>query len=377
MKSADRMKYESIEIPDNDPVHQTGPALVDNHQERNESSGSINFENNQIVLRTFGGNYVQLEKMSRLGCIPETFKAMVDNANDGICVVLENLRHAYVNKQYCEITGYSNNELEKIRMVDLILSEERRAFWKTYQLSFHDESNIENNCIATVIKKDGERCCIECSRSKIVWKGKPAIQVNIRDITANFEKEKILKATNKHLSNQIDNITAELISSSKKLKQKQAELVRHKLELENVNKELLQTNRAMSFLAQNIVKKKKEVEQKIARTVLTKIIPIINDLKKKQALQKYIAEIEVLSVYVKGLAPEADQYNKILANLSATEMRIASLIKNGMSSQSIADTLNISIETVKTHRKKIRKKLQIKNSDTNLTSYFRSVMADS
>ena len=119
------------------------------------------------------------------------------------------------------------------------------------------------------------------------------------------------------------------------------------------------------------------MEQKIARTILTKIIPIINDLKKRKALQKHIADIEVLSVYVKGLAPETEQYNKIFANLSATEMRIASLIKNGMSSQSISDALNISIETVKTHRKKIRRKLEIKNSDANLTSYLRSVMNDS
>lgn len=378
MKTADRIECESTEIPDNDPGHLTGPDLVDNHQQRDESSDGISFADNRIVLRTFGGDDVQLEEMSRWDCyISETFKAMVDNANDGICVVLENMRHAYVNRQYCEITGYSSNELEKIRMVDLVLSEERRDFWKTYQLSFNDETNIENNCIATVIKKDGKRCCIECSRSKIVWKGQPAIQAIMRDITGVLEKEKMFIETKKHLSNQIDDITAELISSSEKLKQKQSELVRHKFELENVNKDLLQTNRAMSFLAQNIVKKKKEVEQKVARTVLTKIIPILNDLKKKEALQKYIAEIEVLCVYVNGLAPEADQYNKILANLSATEMRIATLIKNGMSSQSIADALNISIETVKTHRKKIRRKLEVKNSDTNLTSYLRSAMADS
>lgn len=377
MKTADKMKLERLEKTDEELGYITGSALVDNQPERDRSFGSVNFDDRQIFIKTFSGDYIQIEEMSKWWYIAQTFKAMVDNANDGICIALEDMRHAYVNRKYCEITGYNNSELEEIRMVDLILAEERKAFCKMYQLSFHDETNIQNNCIATIIRKDGERCCIECSRSKLVWKGKPVIYIIIRDVTAILEKEKLFKETNKHLSNQIDNITAELISSSEKLKQKQSELFHHKLELENVNKELLQTNRAMSFLAQNIVKKKREVEQKIAHTVLTKIIPVINDLKKKKALQKYIAEIEVLSIYVKGLAPEADQYNKIVANLSATEMRIASLIKNGMSSQSIADALNISLETVKTHRKKIRRKLEIKNSDTNLTSYLRSVMIDS
>lgn len=377
MKTADEMKCESIEKYDEEPEYICGSALVDNHQERDGSFGSINFNNGQIPFKTFRGDGTQLEGKSSWVYAPDTFKALVDNANDGICIVHENMRHAYVNRKYCEITGYSDSELKKIRMVELISTEERKAFKKMYQLSFHDEANMDKNYIATVIRKDGKRCSIECSRAKLVWKGKPAIEGIIRDITENLEKEKMIKEANKLLNNQIENITEKLISSSENLKQKQSELVCHKLELENVNKELLQTNRAMSILARNIDKKKKEVEQKIAHTVLMKIIPIINDLKKEKALQKYIAELEVLSVYVKGLAPEADQYNKIVINLSATEMRIATLIKNGMSSQSIADAQHISLETVKTHRKKIRKKLKIRNSDTNLTSYLQSAMADS
>jgi ATP/maltotriose-dependent transcriptional regulator MalT len=237
--------------------------------------------------------------------------------------------------------------------------------------------NIERSFIATAVRKDEKKCSIECSRAIAVWKGKPAIQLLVRDVTESLERENKIKEINKLLNDQIENITAELISSSGKLKQKQNELISHKLELEKVNKELLQTNRAMSILARNIDKKKKEVEQKTAHTVLTKIIPIINDLKKQKGMQKYLAEIEVLGAYLKGLAPESDLHNKIVINLSSTEMRIAALIKNGMSSQRIADILHISLETVKTHRKKIRRKLDINNSNTNLTSYLQSVMAES
>lgn len=377
MKAADKTKCESIEETDEEPGSISGSALVDNSQERYGSFGSVNFDDGQIFIKSFSGDYIQLDGKSRWGCISENFKTLVDNANDGICIVLENMHHVYVNRKYCEITGYSDSELEKIRMMELIMTEEREVFRKIYQLSFNNKTKMDKNCVATVIRKDGKRCSIEYSRSKIVWKGKPAIEVIIRDITENLEREKKIIEINKLLSNKIENITTELISSSEKLRQKQSEHLHLKLELENVNKELLQTNRAMSVLARNIVKKKKEVEQKVAYTALTKIIPIIDELKKKKAVEKYIAELELLRVYVKGLAPEADQYNKILVNLSASEMRIATLIKNGMSSQSIADALHISVETVKTHRKKIRKKLEIKNSNTNLTSYLRSIMADS
>jgi PAS domain S-box-containing protein len=287
------------------------------------------------------------------------------------------MRHAYANGKYCEITGYSASELKKIRIARLILTDKRETFKNMYQLFFHNEINIEKSFITTAIRKDEKKFSIECSRAITVWKGKPAIQLLVRDVTENLERENKIKESNKHLSSRIENITAELIASSEILKQKQNELISHKLELEKVNKELMQTNRAMSVLARNIDKKQKEVEQKTAHMVLTKILPIINDLKKEKGIQKYLPEIEVLGSYIKGLAPESDLHNKIVINLSATEMRIAALIKNGMSSQKIADILNISLETVKTHRKKIRRKLDIRNSSANLTSYLQSVMDES
>jgi DNA-binding CsgD family transcriptional regulator len=51
---------------------------------------------------------------------------------------------------------------------------------------------------------------------------------------------------------------------------------------------------------------------------------------------------------------------------------VAVMVKNGLTSQKIADMLYISLDTVKTHRKNIRKKLKIQNSKVNLTSYLRS-----
>jgi len=53
-------------------------------------------------------------------------------------------------------------------------------------------------------------------------------------------------------------------------------------------------------------------------------------------------------------------------------LRIASMIKNGISSEEIARHLYISPSTVKTHRRNIRKKLNIHNSGMNLRAYLES-----
>lgn len=376
MKTADKMKYESRVETDKQSEYFISSTFADSHKKSYNSLCRPNIDEEQSPFSAIDGTYLQLEQKARLTSSLESFKILVDNASVGICIVREDMRHAYANRKYCEITGYSVSELKKVEIARLVSANKREAFKNANQLFLSNEANTEKTFIATAIRKNGEKCSIECSKVITIWKGKPAVHLIVRDITESLDRENKIKATSKLLSDKIENITEKLISSSERLKQKQRELVFHKLELEKVSQELLQTNRAMSILARNIDKKKNEVEQKTAHTVLTKIIPIINDLKKEKGIQKYLAEIEVLNAYIKGLAPESDLHNKIVINLSASEMRIAALIKNGMSSKAIADMQNISLETVKTHRKKIRRKLDIRNSKTNLTSYLRSVMVE-
>jgi DNA-binding NarL/FixJ family response regulator len=60
----------------------------------------------------------------------------------------------------------------------------------------------------------------------------------------------------------------------------------------------------------------------------------------------------------------------IIGPLTPTETKVAVMAQNGMKSFEIANQLHISMETVKTHRKNIRKKLGIQNSDLNLFTYL-------
>jgi DNA-binding CsgD family transcriptional regulator len=53
-------------------------------------------------------------------------------------------------------------------------------------------------------------------------------------------------------------------------------------------------------------------------------------------------------------------------------MRVAVMVKNGLTSQKIADMLNVSLHTVKSHRKNLRKKLNIQKSDISLGAYLKS-----
>jgi DNA-binding NarL/FixJ family response regulator len=153
------------------------------------------------------------------------------------------------------------------------------------------------------------------------------------------------------------------------------ELVKHRSSLEKVNKEIIETNKALSVLARNIDRDKKRLEEKIYKTTRINIIPIIKELQGDKNCRKCMAGLELLKTYLDDLVPSSNNHHHdIIISLTDQEMRVAVMIKKGLTSQKIANILNISLPTVKTHRKNIRKKLKIKNSKINLASYLRSKM---
>ena len=90
-------------------------------------------------------------------------------------------------------------------------------------------------------------------------------------------------------------------------------------------------------------------------TINSKVLPIIEELQEDQAFAKQQAELDVLKAHLNELTPDLKNGTGVIFSLSAAELRVAAMIKNGLTSPEIARTLNLSFDTVKTHRKNIRK----------------------
>jgi DNA-binding CsgD family transcriptional regulator len=69
---------------------------------------------------------------------------------------------------------------------------------------------------------------------------------------------------------------------------------------------------------------------------------------------------------------DIDQFLNNFAKLTPRERDICERIKSGLTSKQIASALNIDVLTVHKHRDAIRRKLQLKHKELNLTSYLRS-----
>ncbi len=154
------------------------------------------------------------------------------------------------------------------------------------------------------------------------------------------------------------------------LKQSRSELLAQQQRLENLNTQLLDTNRALSIFAQNIEREREEIEKRIALKLRNLIIPMVIRLRNDQALQKYEAQLDMITRQIEDLTSGFAMDSRVAMTLSFTEMRIASLVKNGITTEEIARQLHITESTVRTHRKNIRKKLKINNAQFSLRNFL-------
>jgi PAS domain S-box-containing protein len=298
------------------------------------------------------------------------FRAIAENAHDGILIAIQSRDYVYANRRASEITGYSVPELLTMSYKDLLHPAEIKRVGRISKDRL-DGKPVQPSYETLIVKKYKSNIPIEVTSATTFWKGQPAIMVAIRDITLRKRFEEALGKINSELERRVEERTTELMDIAEKLEDKQRELVRHKLDLEKANKELVQTNTALSVLARNIDKKRDEVEKKIAQTISAQIVPLIDEIKNDTLPEKCRVKLDVLAAYLNDLTPEAAKGHGIIISLSAMELRVAMMIKNGFNSEEIARLLHISPHTVKTHRRSIRRKLKIKNSNINLSSYLK------
>ena len=146
-----------------------------------------------------------------------------------------------------------------------------------------------------------------------------------------------------------------------------------KTKLLDANWQLMETNKALSILARNIERTQKDTEVKMENKIRAAVLPIIERLQQsKEVSQTYQRDLKLLKDLVTDLTSNTAVKQEISTTLTPTELRIALLIRNGLTTDEIAKHMYISSETVKSHRKNIRKKLGLNKSNYNLCVYLQA-----
>lgn len=176
------------------------------------------------------------------------------------------------------------------------------------------------------------------------------------DITANKQAEKVLLDVRYRLENQAATTKAEMIV---------------------IKAETAEINTAL-----NVLLRYQEADKYDAKIVLTTeiestVLPFLKKIHRANTGCRQTTQL--LSVLEKNLQQLAKTYGNTTSlpfaykQLTSTEVQVASMVRQGVSTKVIAITLNSSPATIEIHRKHIRKKLGLANEAINLCSYLLSL----
>ncbi|MBI4813073.1 MAG: PAS domain S-box protein [Methanobacterium sp.] len=130
--------------------------------------------------------------------IMENFRAIADNASEGILIAIGEGIHVYANQIAAEITGYSVEELLQTSIIDLAHPDEIKELMERYKTRIAGEA-LSPTHETLIVTKDEKVIPVELTGAITVWKGQTADMVIIRDITERKQVEKEQKRLNRNL----------------------------------------------------------------------------------------------------------------------------------------------------------------------------------
>lgn len=135
----------------------------------------------------------------------QNFKAIAENANEGILIAAGQGIHVYANRRAAEITGYSVSELLDTTIKDLAHPEDFQEIMKRYR-RIVDGKPFPRQYETRMVKKGGETIPVEVASAKTIWRGQPADIVVVRDITERKRAEDALRTSEALFRTAIDSL---------------------------------------------------------------------------------------------------------------------------------------------------------------------------
>ena len=133
----------------------------------------------------------------------QNFRALADNAHDGILIADAQGRCLYANARAAEVTGYPFAELLQVTLAQLAAPEEVPKLRErlTRRLGIQESAGEPppSQYETAIIRKDGERCEIELTAARTTWHKDTAELIIFRDITERKLMDKALRESRTEL----------------------------------------------------------------------------------------------------------------------------------------------------------------------------------
>lgn len=146
------------------------------------------------------------------------------------------------------------------------------------------------------------------------------------------------------------------------------------LQVEEKTRELGETLTALRVLMTQQQQDSKETEKNILNNINSLVIPYAERLQKTLLNENQLNIVDMLIANLKQVSDSLiNNHDLLQMKLTPVEIQVTNLIKEGKQTKEIASLLNLSDLTISTHRKNIRKKLNIKDRKLSLNAFLSSL----
>ncbi len=156
---------------------------------------------------------------------------------------------------------------------------------------------------------------------------------------------------------------------------KKSEAIKEKgRELKTQTDNLSEMNTALKVLLKKRDEDRTALEEKVLYNVKTLIRPYLKKMKTSGLSTKQKAYMEILESNLEEIiSPLSRKLSFDYLGFTPTEIKVATMVKQGRKAREIAKLLGISVRTVEGYRYSIRERLGIKNKKVNLRTYLMSI----
>ena len=156
-------------------------------------------------------------------------------------------------------------------------------------------------------------------------------------------------------------------------KQTEKNLIEKDLKLQVQAKNLEEMNAALKILLDQREKEKAVFKENLLIRTKRLIFPYIEKLRHLPLTAETQTYVDIIKTNLEDIiSPMADTLSSRYIDFTPSEIQVANLIKQGLTSKEIASMLHVSPKAVSFHRGNIRKKLGLSNKKINLYTYLQS-----
>ncbi len=141
--------------------------------------------------------------------------------------------------------------------------------------------------------------------------------------------------------------------------------------LQQETAQLQEMNVTLRTVMRSNDKEREAFEASVGDVVRTTMLPALHTLRKVSSDSGRKTYLDILEDQLLKLASGGeDGQQALLLKLTPTEMKVCQFVQAGAATKDIAKALNLSAATIQTHRRNIRRKLDLQNQHVNLYSFL-------